>query len=80
MEPRIVDADRCRLSDHLRDIGTHDVRFSFYHDIDAIIAVTVKALEDPNAPAAAPAAATEDPKRGPRPKPIITDSAVDDRN
>lgn len=76
----VVDPDRCRLHDHLRDIGTHEVRFSFYHDIDAVIAVTVKALEDPNAAAAAAAPAGEDVKRGPKPKPIITDSALDDRD
>lgn len=81
----VVAAERCRLDEHIRDIGVHTVRFGFYHDIAAEVQVTVKALEE-TAPAPTPptdeAPAQAEPevvKRAPKPKPIITSSAVDER-
>lgn len=71
--------DMVQLEHGLREVGTHEVVFRIYHDIDAVVSVTVKGVED-DAPAAttaasAAAAAEAEAHRAPRPKPIITEGA-----
>jgi len=63
------------LEHGLREVGTHDVSFKIYHDIEAVVSVTVKGVEG-DVPAEAEAAA-DDVQRAPKPKPIITEGAIE---
>ena len=67
-----------QLEHGLREVGTHEVTFKIYDDIDAIVTVTVKGIEgeEPAADEAANAAAEEAAAhRSPKPKPIIIEGA-----
>jgi large subunit ribosomal protein L9 len=71
-----VDPSTCTMDEHsIREVGTYTVAFRIYKDIDAAIQVTVKGIEDETAAPAEEAAE----RSAPKPKPIITGGAVDDR-
>lgn len=75
-----VDPDTCQIDEPLRQVGEHAVSFRIYHDIAAVVTVNVKAIEG-GAEESSPASSDEseghgETRRAPRPKPIITDSAI----